>query len=156
SPHFDCEGYDYTEYDTIRGPFRVVFDIPTALASSVLLALSILLGTVHWYWDPVIAWWAGAIVWWAAAIGLVVGLILLGLSLFLPWRKRTRCAETLKLGLDQLSSLGARPHIIAHSLGTYLVGRVLKKFPSTDLGNVVLVSTVLPRRYPWRTILAKR
>src|SRR5262249_20424109 len=115
-----------------------------------LLVFSVLLGAVHWYWGPVIAWWA-------VAIAFVVGLILLGLSLFLAYRKRTRCAQNLKIGIETLTSLGARPHIIAHSFGTYLIGRFLKRYyASVDLGNVVLVSTVLPRRYPWRAILAKK
>jgi pimeloyl-ACP methyl ester carboxylesterase len=149
SPHFDCKRYDYTEYDTIRGPFRVVFDIRTAVASLTLAAVAVVLGIVHWYWGSVI-------VWWTAATLLIVALILFGFSLFLAWHKRIDCAQHLKLEFDTVRSLGERPHVIAHSLGTYLVGRALKKFPDFDLGHIVLVSTVLPRRYPWRKILAHR
>ena len=48
--------------------------------------------------------------------------------------------------------LGLKPHVIAHSMGTKLVGTALKEYPQVRLGNVVLTGCVLPTNYPWRGV----
>jgi hypothetical protein len=55
---------------------------------------------------------------------------------------------------DQVTS--GSPHVIAHSLGTYLVGRVIKKYVGVTFANVLLVSSVLPRNFPWARIVNDR
>jgi len=68
--------------------------------------------------------------------------------------KRSATAQELKANVDR--SGVRRPHIIAHSFGSYLVGQALNKFPDFRAENVVLVGAILPRSFPWSSILTER
>jgi pimeloyl-ACP methyl ester carboxylesterase len=138
APHFEYMGYDYNDYDSFLGPIRAVANI-TTLALAVLLIIGALIAVRPWG---------------SALLIIGAGAILLILSGFSAWYKRTKCAERLKTAIDNRLPVGMT-HVIAHSLGTYLIGRILKKFPDIQLGNVILVSTVLPRSYPWKRILTE-
>jgi len=48
------------------------------------------------------------------------------------------------------------PHLIAHSLGTFLMGAALKKFPDVKFRRIVLVGSILPYAYPWKEIIKGR
>jgi pimeloyl-ACP methyl ester carboxylesterase len=135
SAHFDPIGYDYSDYDTRLGPVRAIIHIPTFVTGVVL-------GITAGLACPEPFTFAGI------GLGVTVALA----SFVLAWRARSRCAQRLKLFIDEQMPFG-RPHLIAHSLGTYLIGKLLKKFPDLRLENVILVSTVLPRSYPWRDVL---
>jgi hypothetical protein len=72
------------------------------------------------------------------------------LSFALPFTR----ASTLRFFLDLYSSQFARRrlstfHIVAHSNGTYILGRALTQVPALQLHRVYLAGTVLPREYPW-------
>jgi hypothetical protein len=141
SPHFRCQGYDYNDYDTIVGPVRAIANISTlilAIISLVFIVREIFFQ--HWV---------------QAGIGAFVFVVLFTLSLLLGWRRRLSCARRLKIALETLAPDGS-PNIIAHSLGTFLIGHVLQKYPDLRLGNVVLVSNVLPRNFPWSRLLTQR
>ncbi|MBI2716075.1 MAG: hypothetical protein HYX37_16705 [Rhizobiales bacterium] len=141
APHFDCVGHSYPDYDSSVGPLRAIANILTLTLSIIAFLFSIIqLITQNWM---------------MAAIGFAAFVMLFVLSLILGWRRRLLCAKRLKVAIENTSPSGS-PHVIAHSLGTYLIGRVLKTFPDIRLGNVVLVSTVLPRDYPWQWILTQR
>jgi pimeloyl-ACP methyl ester carboxylesterase len=87
--------------------------------------------------------------------GLVApGFIVFLLGVTLARHMRMRSVESIKQLVDKTPY--TRPHVIAHSLGTYLVGTMLKKFLDIRLGNVVLVSSVLPETYPWESLLKNR
>lgn len=141
APHFAHEQISYPHYDTIVGPLRAVahpllFGLALAFfAGSILLCIVGLLGE-------------------AIAV-LSIGFLIFGLSILIAWMGRIKCANEIKLRIEALAPHG-RPHIIAHSLGTYLIGSVLRKYPDVQLGRVVLVSSVLPRKYPWKSLLSKR
>jgi pimeloyl-ACP methyl ester carboxylesterase len=45
------------------------------------------------------------------------------------------------------------PHVIAHSFGTYLMGRALRKFPEAKFSRIVFVGCVLPCTFAWERIL---
>lgn len=47
----------------------------------------------------------------------------------------------------------ARFNVLCHSNGTYLLGQSLKDFDSIRLGRVALAGSVLPREYPWRSMI---
>ena len=136
-PHFDPIPYQYADYDTLLGPIRAVVNIPT-----FLLALSLIIGPLTL---------GGS---WPVALVVGLGVVLIFVSGLLAWLRRSKCAKELKLAIDRELPIG-RAHLIAHSLGTYLIGRLLRKFPDVRLENVILVSTVLPRNYPWRSILGE-
>src|SRR5262249_41117906 len=45
-------------------------------------------------------------------------------------------------------------NVIAHSNGTYMLGRSLKKTPGMHFENVTLAGSVLPMRFPWDDLVA--
>lgn len=139
APFFDCRAHEYHEYDTWRGPIRAIVSIPLLVAGLLLVAVGLYARS---------AWPL------AGPAASVAGFVCIVASFVAAWRKRMRCADRLKVEIDEECGL-QRPHIIAHSLGTYLVGRVIKKFEDINLANVVLVSTVLPQKYPWAEILRR-
>jgi pimeloyl-ACP methyl ester carboxylesterase len=133
APFFTCRAHRYHEYDTWRGPIRAIVSIPLFLAGLLVVALGIY---------ALSAWPL------AGAAGSVAGFACIVVSFVAARRKRRRCADRLKVEIGQKCGL-QRPHVIAHSLGTYLIGRVIEKFDDINLANVVLVSAVLPQKYPW-------
>lgn len=49
----------------------------------------------------------------------------------------------------------ARPSVIAHSLGTLQVGRLLQKYDHVIFDKVILAGGILPINYPWATMLER-
>jgi pimeloyl-ACP methyl ester carboxylesterase len=45
--------------------------------------------------------------------------------------------------------------VIAHSLGTYLIARILQKYDEITVDRLVLVGAVVPRMFDWESILKK-
>lgn len=62
-------------------------------------------------------------------------------------RLRSRAAEN-----D--ARLGARPDVIAHSLGTWLIGHALLRHPDLVVGRVVLAGSVLRPDFDWPALIA--
>jgi hypothetical protein len=91
----------------------------------------------------------------ATILLFVAGILSLALSVPAAALRRNHHVNFIKQQINSASAYG-RPHIVAHSLGTYLIGRVLAKFHEIELGNVVLVSSVLPSTYPWANLLEER
>ena len=48
-----------------------------------------------------------------------------------------------------------RPNVVAHSFGTYIVGRALTKFRDITLGKVVLCGAILPCDFDWVSVFAE-
>lgn len=46
----------------------------------------------------------------------------------------------------------ARISIVAHSFGTFLVGRLLDEFPCENLNRIILCGAVLPRDFDWQNV----
>jgi pimeloyl-ACP methyl ester carboxylesterase len=55
------------------------------------------------------------------------------------------------LGID-LANYCARPSIVAHSFGTYIVGYAMQKFPDIRFDKVVLCGSILPVDFDWSTL----
>lgn len=59
----------------------------------------------------------------------------------------------IKRFLDRYSNhvalYGSRPSVVAHSFGTYLVGRAMEKYPEVTFDQVILCGSILPRAYSW-------
>jgi pimeloyl-ACP methyl ester carboxylesterase len=80
-------------------------------------------------------------------------LIVLFLSSVLAARVRHRwCLQDFLSKSYRSTALGGRPHLIAHSMGTKIVGSGLDKYPDTGFGNIILAGCVLPTDYPWHRI----
>jgi hypothetical protein len=139
-PHFNCIKFRYEDYDTWLGPLRAVFHVKLLLIGLAFLGLFALVAWLDLGW--VAAMVCGGIV-----------LISLVLSPYLAYRKRRKCAENLKKMIEKVCQY-TTPHIVAHSLGTLLIGSVIKKYPDIRLGNMILVSGVLSQRYPWQRLVS--
>src|ERR1700682_4146339 len=131
-PHFDCLAHEYSDYDMVIGTVRAVSSIWMLTVSAVALVLvadSIFLSL----WPQTIY----------AALAFAIAF---PLGLLLGWRRRVANTRRLMTHLANDVQSGS-PHVIAHSLGTYLVGRVIRKYNAVSFANVLLVSAVLPRDF---------
>ncbi len=140
-PHFNCLGYDYPDYDTIIGPVRAVSSIWLLLIAAVAAFLAIE-GLVSGDWRK-------------AALAALAFALVFPLGLLLGWLRRVASAKRLMRYIADQVQAGS-PHVIAHSLGTYLIGRVIRKYFSVTFAKVLLVSPVLPRDYAWAEIVRRR
>jgi hypothetical protein len=102
-----------------------------------------------WFWawrQPDRAWLA----WWTALAVLILW------SLIEPHLRRVRALNKVHGDLGAQSLGGKRPNVIAHSMGTFLLGSLLRDVLTGSelrLGRVVLVGCVLPRNYGWSKLL---
>jgi pimeloyl-ACP methyl ester carboxylesterase len=71
---------------------------------------------------------------------------------------RYRRARTVDAVKRQISTKSAqrRPHVIAHSFGSYICGWALEKFQDLRFGRIVLIGCVLPRGFQWQRIRRTR
>ena len=135
-PHFEVIKICYWQYRWF-GATKLVFE-PWALilvgAATYVLAARFM---------PM--WLAVA---WAAVVGVTAA------YLTAPIRRRmTMKGFVRKAG----RSLGiTRPHIIAHSLGTLLIGSALKSFPAVKARRIVLVGCVLSEDFDWLDIYTRK
>ena len=140
-PHFEVKHVSYEEYDTILGPVRAIFNIPLLLAAIVVFFVSIYCVTISDLRDSFYCLFVFIVIFILSAIG--AGLL------------REDTTKKIKSFVSKYDPYG-QPHVVAHSLGTYLIGNALKKYPDLQFGNVLLISSVLPYTYPWAEILSSR
>lgn len=140
-PHFNCLAYDYADYDTMIGPVRAVSNI-WLLGIAVVAAFLAIEGLVFGDWRK-------------AAFAALAFALVFPLGLVLGWLRRVASAARLMRYIADQVQTGS-PHVIAHSLGTYLIGRVIRKYFSVTFAKVLLVSPVLPRDYAWAKIVRQR
>ncbi|HJY86440.1 MAG TPA: hypothetical protein VKE24_06335 [Candidatus Acidoferrales bacterium] len=140
-PHFACIAHDYPDYDTVIGPVRAVSNVWLLAISGMALLLGIGAAVLG--------------IWWMTGYAALVFAIAFPLGLVLGWRSRVACTKRLMRHIADKVQSGS-PHVIAHSLGTYLVGRVIRKYTSVTFANVLLVSCVLPRDFAWGQIVKER
>jgi hypothetical protein len=143
SPHFQCEWLPYHEYDHWWGPIKAVFNIP------VLAITSAAMGTCFWL--------IRSPEWLLLIIEFIVALIGTVIAVTVARFQRQRCADRLKADMDdRLRSTGPRPHVIAHSLGTWMSMTILFKFLFVHFDRVVLVGNILRRRFDWEGLLNRK
>jgi hypothetical protein len=53
------------------------------------------------------------------------------------------------------NGFAGRPDIVAHSLGTWLIGHALLQCPSLKVGHVILTGSILRPDFDWGTLLAR-
>ncbi len=139
-PHFECLTLEYNDYLGIKGPVKAVINLRLTMIALVSFVATIIVifseKTMY------------AFVFGGSTVILVV------LALVIAFVQRRSCANRLKGAIGQTTGAHPMPpHVIAHSLGTYLIGRILKKFYDFKLDRIVLVGAVLPRKFPWSKIL---
>jgi hypothetical protein len=89
--------------------------------------------------------------WRALGIALLSGVSAAYLSA--PFRRRLALRSLVRQG-SRYFEFG-RPHIIAHSFGTYLTGSALTNIPAVRARRIVLVGCVLNARFDWRGVKAR-
>lgn len=131
APHFRCITIKYSHYRWL-GFFSAVLE-PRVF----LLGLTILFIARRWHGIPQL---------WAWIVGLLV------ISCIAAQVRHRMALSHLLTESSHRLPLGIRPHVIAHSMGTRLIGTALKEYPQVRFGSVVLTGCVLPTNYPWRDV----
>ena len=86
--------------------------------------------------------------WVALGMALLVGVIAAYFAA--PLRRRSALKSWVRQASPHIAF--GRPHIIAHSFGTYLTGWALNKIPAVRARRVVLVGCVLNARFNWKAL----
>lgn len=134
APHFCCVPVKYHDYRRFG-------------------AVKQLLGP--WSGVALTLWIAGMFVFGLGGIGWAwcVAIVLMVLTLLEAFVRRRISWNRVKRQLDSECSIGLRPHLISHSFGTWLTGRILRVFPDALCDKIILIGSVLPTRYDWKGIL---
>lgn len=133
-PFFNLVCVRYGEYIS-WGLLKVVAEPRLFAPAAVLLALS------WWMRGPL-----STIVAAAAAVVFTAA--------FVPSIVRIRRNKSLQMYLKSAGAcFQARPHVIAHSFGSYLTAVLLRKTPTALIDRLILVGCVLPRRQKWRKFI---
>jgi len=129
-PHLRCVRVYYPQY--VRLGWLKVPSFSALLALPGLLLLPFALLGLPW---ARLRPWAWAV--------LLLAPVLLGVS---EWLRRRAALAHVRTAYDAVRRTGEVPHVLAHSLGTYLTGRLLG-IPGVRYGRVVFVGSPLPRGY---------
>lgn len=129
SPFFKTTPVHY-EHFRFLGPLKLLFE-PYSLVVVIVAA---------WLFSSQVNLWVGLV---CAGGGLVA-------SRFLARRQLDSAVENFVTRFSREAAHIGRPtHVIAHSLGTFLMAIALQRFQGIHLGRVILCGCVLPRDYPW-------
>lgn len=130
-PHFEVISLGYRGYDGLQGPVRLICHPLVFVVALVMAAASI--------WLPISLWTPVALFAGGVAIARL---------------QRFSHVRRIKKKISEQGHQ-PRPHLIAHSFGTYVSGRSLR-FYDIRYGRVVLAGSILPRSFKWKTYLEKR
>jgi pimeloyl-ACP methyl ester carboxylesterase len=132
--HFDVHLFKYTEYRQ-WGFVKVLFGRFWWLYCGVVVALACLHGVL-------------------GGLAVVFG----GISVLMAILDGVLLRKAVYRRFVQrvIKGVGYEPHIIAHSFGTYVVGKALRNYLVIRAGTVVLVGAVLRVRYDWDALRQMR
>lgn len=139
-PHFECVAIKYPDYENLW------LTLNAGVAHwSVYAAVIALLGFSITAITGVVPWVTAGLM----ALTLVVLLIIVGV-----WHAKLRRRVVIERIRGMIEDaiqpqFHPRPHMIAHSMGTYLSMRSLEGFATVMVDRVVLVGAVLPRKFDW-------
>ncbi|MFO1109282.1 MAG: hypothetical protein U1E61_08875 [Bradyrhizobium sp.] len=135
--HFEFTPIEYEDYNGTSGLIKALVDIPLCIAGLLGLLLSI----VTWLFELGLP-----------AAGVICSILVLYVSIIRGRAARDNVASELRPQLQPLIF----PHVLAHSLGSFMFGRLLTKYPSAYFENVVLVCGVLPDDFDWPGVLSDK
>ncbi len=75
--------------------------------------------------------------------------VLIGLAIVEPYIRRALAFRFVRNRIMAVRARDAFPHVVAHSLGTYLTGHILNEEERLFLGRVIFTGCVLDRSFPW-------
>jgi pimeloyl-ACP methyl ester carboxylesterase len=135
APHFACTSIKYPHYRWL-GALKLI------LEPYVLVVLGLVTVALFYESQPF-----GWVRFWALTVLFLAAYLATYLRRTLAFNRAYRQASDFARADSQ-----QRTHLIAHSLGTYLMGRALKSRPDVHVGRVVFVGCVLPRSFPWSAL----
>ena len=138
-PHFSCLTVKYPHYRRF-GALKLVLE-PWVLFGGAFLLLLLTLN--HGVRET---WWAWGI--------LILGLLLV--SHFSTVFRRYAAIKYVKATINKHLPPGERPHVIAHSFGTFIVGTIMKRFPDLRFDAIILSGCTLPTSFDWTKLRGRR
>lgn len=136
-PHFNYEPHSYKEYRN-SGPLVLILGRrwkAYCIAATLMIALSLLGRSV------LIA---------TSAVALVIGVAIAEGA-----RLRRGVVSTFVNALEPYVKSSQRPHVIAHSLGTFIAGTALLEHDRVRFGHIIFFGSVLRRGYQWHALLKR-
>ncbi|HTK30702.1 MAG TPA: hypothetical protein VL332_01970 [Candidatus Saccharimonadaceae bacterium] len=140
-PHFECIGVKYTQYlhwGWAKLPCLSWLLLLPLLPAPIVGILFLLHRLGH----------AGPVL----LVGALVLALTAGVFAILEIQRRASVLRLIKQRYDQTARQGEPPHVVAHSLGTYVMGRILRKWPDVRYERVVYVGSPLPRDF-WNEVI---
>ena len=126
APHFDCITIKYSHYRWLGFASALIEPWVAAIGVAIVLTLRLCHQiALRWPWIVLVF----LISWFAAKV------------------RQNLCVTHFLRSLRR-TPFGSRPHVIAHSMGTKVVGAVLLKYPQVRLARIVFAGCVLPVDYP--------
>ena len=135
-PHFECVHIRYPHYRHL-GASQLIFELHVLAFGLAITAL------VYWFTRPrtTAAW--------------VVFALFLVLARICASRRRENVVAYFSRQLQKRLEPGERAHLIAHSFGTYLIGRTLLKWKNTRFDSIILTGSVLSHRFGWEELKSR-
>jgi pimeloyl-ACP methyl ester carboxylesterase len=70
------------------------------------------------------------------------------LKIFVPWLRRRALKTVAQQFFEEIVAAGIRPHLIAHSFGTWIAAQLMKR-PGTRFNRVIFVGSPLSAHFDW-------
>jgi hypothetical protein len=160
APHFEVVEIKYMHYrHPIGGAVGLVLHPPTLVAVGIA-ALVLALVAAAAPTVPALHGWltshGGARAVLARAVG-VVTITALPLAWWLARGRLREAGQHVKREYDRKARRPGRPpHVIAHSLGTYLVGALVKTQFNARFSRAILLASVLPQDFDWMGVCTRK
>jgi pimeloyl-ACP methyl ester carboxylesterase len=132
SPHFEVRAFRYNSFRRL-GKLRVVLD-PWPLGFGLILSL-------------LPNWRSFGLALTIATEALALSAI--PVSIWLAGRNRKRVVDRYLDHLEKIT-VGERPHLIAHSFGTYIGAEALQHHPHRSYSKMILDGCILPVDFDWK------
>lgn len=145
-PFFDCVEYGYDGYaHAVWGAVRVAFTPRVLLASLIAAIVAALLALRSF--DALYArlLFPAAVL----AIGLCAARLAADRQLTAAINEFARFYD------EELHHSGRPPHLIAHSLGTYLAGNATARFSPVRFNRIVYCAAVVRRNFDWKAFTSQ-
>lgn len=137
SPHFELRPFRYTSFQRL-GKLKVVME-PWTLAFGLFILVALPFLKIGLFSKLLLA---------------VMDLFSLPVSIWLAGRSRRKIVVKYQEDLSNVPS-GERPHVIAHSFGTFIGCHSLREYPQRAYGKVILAGCVLPVDFDWGALKNK-
>jgi pimeloyl-ACP methyl ester carboxylesterase len=139
-PHFRFVSFKYGQFrHSVYAVLWVALELWVVIVGVIVTAFALAR-----QWLPTWQGWTIAVCVWL--------LIFLAANQLAEKRRDTSVSEFLE-AMDLNLAFERRPHIIAHSLGSFIIGRMLERYRYVSVAHVILMGCVLTRRYAWTNLL---